>query len=314
MVAVVKRGDIGERVERLQVALEELGHDLPRYGCDGEAGGETFAAAGEFCRAHRLPVYEEELPTLLLEVVTAFAALLRHAPAGSLTTSSPTWPGAWLVDYRDQHRDRWGRQRAWEDVTGITLHQTACHFSSADALDRVAKIRAHAVILRNGSGVLNAPLNRVMYHGHAFNAHDVGLEIDGYYAGVEGDLGTFWKPKSRPDRKPMGASEEQIDNARAFCRWVVETVAARGGEVRYVHAHRQTHAGKPSDPGELIWKGIGLWCQEELGLSDGGPGFYVPHDRHKKAGPLSSSAGPGRPIPTEWDDRRVNTYDWRPAR
>jgi hypothetical protein len=317
MITPIEHGDESLAVESLQRALASLGHDLPRYGVDGQAGSETFAAFDEFCLAHGLPEFADTIPTIAVELVIAFAAVAGHAPA---KPAPPGLPGPWLHDFRELHVDRIGGSRDWADVTGITLHQTATNFSDETpererrALQRVSKIRAHFVILRGGAAAFNAPLTRYMAHGHAFNRHDVGIEIDGYYAGVEGDPATFWKPKSRPNRKPMGASEIQIEHAREVCRYIVETVAAHGGEVRHVHAHRQTAKRKPSDPGELIWREVGLWCEDQLGLSDGGAEFYVPHHRHKRRGGLSSKAGPGRPIPKEWDPNNVHPYRWRPKK
>jgi hypothetical protein len=112
----------------------------------------------------------------------------------------------------------------------------------------------------------------------------------------------------------MESSPKQVEAARALCRFIVETVAANGGEVKFVHAHRQTHRGKPSDPGELIWQDVALYCKTELGLTDEGPDFYVPHHSHKKRGGLSSKAGPGRPIPSQWDLDKTWDYRKRPKK
>ena len=309
----IVRGESGGHVKAYQVALETLGHDLPRYGADGDAGGETFSVTEEFTKRHGLEFddLDDEIPARVVELVHEYAA----PPTG---TTGTDWPGLWLHDFRDIRTDRIGRKRRWSDVTGITFHQTACCFLSdldpdeaklKRALARVAKVRAHFVGLRCGDFAYNAPLDRRMSHGHAFNRHDVGIEIDGYYGGVHDDLATFWRPKSRPNRKPMVPTPVQVENARAVCRYIVETVAANGGEVLYIHAHRQTHRGKPSDPGELIWRDVALWCKAELGLTDEGPDYYVPHHSHKKRGGLSSKAGPGRPIPKQWDPD--NTWDYR---
>ena len=48
----LKRGMTGEDVRRLQQRLMELGYELPRYGADGEYGGETVAAVKVF-QLHR---------------------------------------------------------------------------------------------------------------------------------------------------------------------------------------------------------------------------------------------------------------------
>lgn len=46
----LKRGMTGEDVRRLQQRLMELGYELPRYGADGEYGGETAQAVKAFQR------------------------------------------------------------------------------------------------------------------------------------------------------------------------------------------------------------------------------------------------------------------------
>ena len=66
--------------------------------------------------------------------------------------------------------------------------------------------------------------------------------------------------------------------------------------LRFVHAHRQSgyssHTKKANrilDPGSKIWTDVGVWTQEEHGLTDGGPGYHLRH-----ASPI--------PVP-EWDPR-----------
>ena len=313
---MISRGDSGGGVLELQKALESLGHDLPRYGVDGDAGSETFKAVEEFMYFRGEQDFFDEDGDVIDGELVAF--ILKIASEVPPPPPMPAWPGEWPHDLRNEHVSRQRRSRPWSKVTGITLHQTACCFLSsldptpkqiAKAIRRVAKIRAHAVVLRCGHTALNAPFDREMAHGHAFNKHDVGIEVDGYFAGVVGDGPTFWKPKSRPNRQPMESSPKQVESARELCRFIVETVAANGGEVKYIHAHRQTHRGKPSDPGELIWQDVALYCKNELGLSDEGPDFYVPHHSHKRRGGRSSKAGPGRPIPVQWD--LDNTWDYR---
>ena len=48
---------------------------------------------------------------------------------------------------------------------------------------------------------------------------------------------------------------------------------------------RQSSKMKANDPGPHIWKGVGQWALNELGLSDGGATFSV---------------GSGQPIPDSW--------------
>lgn len=182
--------------------------------------------------------------------------------------------------------------RPWPQISGITLHQTAC-LIGAPAM-RWAGVHAHLGVPRDGSIVHIYDFTDRVNHGHNFNAGDVGIEIDGYYAGVEGDLRTFWRPKEDPGRMPLELTPETILGARRAVEFVVEQVAAHGGAVRWIHAHRQSSAMRQSDPGSAIWKAVGIWAQTELGLSDAGDTF----------GP-GGTIGDGLAIPEAWDPARV---------
>ncbi|MBM7582832.1 N-acetyl-anhydromuramyl-L-alanine amidase AmpD [Caldicoprobacter guelmensis] len=54
-VDVMKKGDRGPAVERLQRLLIELGYQLPKYGVDGVFGAETEAAVNAFKKSAGLP-------------------------------------------------------------------------------------------------------------------------------------------------------------------------------------------------------------------------------------------------------------------
>lgn len=309
---MIRRGDNGDHVLELQRALIRCGHEMPRFGPDGWAGAETFETVEEFAHCSGVE-FDDTGDEIGDEIIAAILTAAAHTRSGI-----EGWPGPWLHDHRNDNRDKQRGKRAWDSITGITLHQTATCFLKSwtpderairRAIARVQKIKAHFVILRCGHASYNAPLDRIMAHGHAFNRHDVGIEVDGYFAGVHGDLATFWRPKSRPERQPMMSSPAQVESTRQVVRHIVEIVKKNGGEIKYIHAHRQTHRGKPSDPGQLIWQDVALWAQAEFGLTDGGADYYVPHHRDKQPGGLSSKAGPGRPIPREWNS--LNTWNYR---
>ena len=54
--SVLKKGDKGEAVKRMQELLLKEGYHLPKYGADGDFGGETFTALRQFQADHGLPV------------------------------------------------------------------------------------------------------------------------------------------------------------------------------------------------------------------------------------------------------------------
>ena len=86
----------------------------------------------------------------------------------------------------------------------------------------------------------------------------------------------------------MNLSTAQVDGAKATLQWIVNNVAANGGKMTHIHAHRQSSKDRQSDPGSLIWQTVGLWAQNTLGLSDAGAVFTV---------------GDGRALPEAWDAR-----------
>lgn len=217
----------------------------------------------------------------------------------------------------DRRPNRKSSLRPWKNVTGITLHQTAtCFLQYGDtnearlkrAIDRVCKISAHHVILRNGIDVWSNPYNYAASHAQWFNASDVGIEIDGWFAGVHGDIATFWKPASVTNRTPMELTQEQIDSTKDCIRHICAEVKANGGEIKYIHAHRQTSRKRISDPGSLIWQQIAIPMMEELDLHYGGPDFFVPTPDRAVVRGCSSSMGNGYPIPVEWDPTAKHRY------
>lgn len=178
--------------------------------------------------------------------------------------------------------------RPWSRVTGICLHQTACVLG--ERVERWDTVGAHVGITRAGKVIWLHDFNRVVAHGNGWNAQTVGIEIDGLYAGVEGRPETVWNDPSTPKRDVgLELPEVQADAARQVVRWIVRETAANGGAIKALVAHRQSSADRRDDPGSAIWQRVALPLHDELGLSDGGPGFRL---------------GDGMPIPEEWDATR----------
>lgn len=257
----------------IQQALIKLGYKLPKYGADGDIGPETLAALAKFADDRGLSralAPADYAPHLASATANAFAPI-------DITRDATKW--------KDKAR------RAWSAITGITLHQTACVLGDDPA--RWRGLDAHIGVTRGGKSLLVCPLDRVVWHGNLFNGPDVGVEIDGYYEGIEGNRRTLWNPPTDPGRAPLVPTAEQIAASRAVVRWIIAEVARNGGRVKYIHAHRQASNMRQSDPGSRIWRDVGVWAQRELGLSDGGDGYRV---------------GTGLAIPREWDDGRSGRY------
>ena len=121
------------------------------------------------------------------------------------------------------------------------------------------------------------------------------MEDDWFGSQASPNLKYYWKPKSKPNRKPMSVTDDQIASTLATIKWVMDEVEKRGGKLEYIHAHRQSSPTKTSDPGEKIWKTIALEAKRRWGLADGGPNF--------KSG--------GQPIPNDWDSDYTAKYRGR---
>lgn len=174
-------------------------------------------------------------------------------------------------------------RRPWSSVRGVTLHQTSCYMS--EHAERYFHTGAHAVVTPLGhTFILSCPTWRLI-HGDAFNSYDVGLEMMGAYEGIAGKPSTFWKGANC---HPMTPTPELVEAAKAVVRYWARLVAANGGKLRFIHAHRQGSPTRQSDPGSALWQAVALPLQEELGLT---------------AGPVGWATNGGRPIPEAWDPR-----------
>lgn len=283
MAKLMKKGDSGAAVVKLQEYLISLGFALPRFGADGGLGDETLTAVAQFRAERGLLANPDDVPgTVPVRVIEAIAAEVRAKATQSLPPN--------FIDVRGQH----GRpglskshpHRPWKQIAGITLHQTASLIGEKEST--WFSVPVHLGITRSGKVIQLYSFTDRVNHGHNLNAGDVGIEVDGFFEGVEGDDKTFWRPKSDPNRKPLRPTAEQIAATQAAVRWIRDTVNGFGGTLKFIHAHRQSSKDRQSDPGSRIWQAVGLWAQDTLGLGDGGKGFTV---------------GDGLPIPGAWDSR-----------
>lgn len=179
-------------------------------------------------------------------------------------------------------------RRDWSKVTGICLHQTACVLGERP--QRWINCGCHVGITRGGQTLWLHDFDERVVHGHLWNAQTVGIEVDGLYAGDEArPLQTTWDDPSTSHREsPLPLTNEAIAATRNAIRWIVNAVAAKGGRIRALVAHRQASRSRRNDPGSAIWKEVALPMMNELGLSDGGIGFKL---------------GDGYAIPECWDPR-----------
>ena len=282
---VMKRGDQGVDVREVQQALMELGYDLPRWGADGDLGSETLGAIAHFLRDHGAEADEDAdvVSDVALALVQNVLAATKAAPLG------PKLESGRFHDLRSMASQKnVGGRRAWKQITGVTLHQTACVLGERP--QRWATVGAHLGVTRAGQVIWMHDFEKIVWHGNGFNGHTIGIEMEGTYAGVEGDDRTFWRPKDEPNRKPQTPTIELVEAARATVRWVCQEVARHGGRIKQLVAHRQASNQRDSDPGSALWQQVAMPLHKELSLSDGGPGYTV---------------GNGYPIPEKWDPSRA---------
>jgi hypothetical protein len=281
----LKLGSKGSRVRQVQDRLLAVGETLPKWGPDGELGWETWHALMAFAQRAGLLVGwagaesgEGPVPAAVL------AALL------SPTGPAPTHGGPGSASVRDLTRDHAltkGRPgpRSAASIRGIVLHQTACRLGGRP--QRWWNVACHLGIGAGGEIFYVNHWSAYVWHANAANAFTLGIEIDGRYEGVEGRRKTLWGGGD-----PDVLDARRIRAARDGVRWLVETARAAGCPLTHVYAHRQFSASRRSDPGSAIWREVGTWAQQALGLV---------------AAP-SYTSGDGMPLPREWDPAGVVDY------
>jgi hypothetical protein len=284
-VSTLRKGDRGPHVRELQEKLPLLGFYLPRFGPDSHLGQETMGAVNALLASYRESPgvdIDEEISSEELALIDRLYQLRCESP--------PSRPRD-LQDLTEKAQAKSRiKRRPWSQVTGITLHQTACLLGSSAY--RWLGIPVHLGVSRLGDIFYLHPFDWVTYHGNGLNSSDVGIEVDGHFAGVEGDLKTYWRPAEDPNRQPLTPRPEQLESVREAVRWICEEVKRNGGQVRYLHAHRQSSGSRQSDPGSAVWGAVAPWARETLGLET----------------PLGKTLGSGRPIPAAWDPLATATY------
>jgi hypothetical protein len=277
----LKYGSKGAQVRTLQSDLVKLGFPLPKWGVDGDLGLETWNALRGFALSRGTTLADGDPGRAVpIPLVAAIRAAVAALPAPALPPK--------FFDVTNDHSGKQRRgARAWQVIDGIVLHQTAALLGPN--LKRWHDVAAHIGIPRDGKIILMNPLDQLIWHANSFNATTVGIEISGNFEGIDGDPSTLWAPGGGPHR----ATAAQIQAARDAVGWICAAIAAQGGNVRFLYAHRQSSTDRRADPGSRVWENVGLWGQQTLGLSAGKAGYKV---------------GTGRPIPREWDPSSTAAY------
>ena len=289
----LKIGDHGQGVLDVQRALLELGEHLPRWGDDGDFGTETLAAAESLFLKHALRAHGDPSPLQLDDGELALVFSLRDQHR-----AQPEYPLTDVVDRRAfaGHTGDYG-PRTWANVKGWCLHQTACTLSASHDIARCDRVTAHWVVYPDGRKFKLHDIDRIVAHGNGWNNQTIGIEIDGLFAGIEGDPKTVWDDPSTPWHETAGSvTVAQVEAVKQIIRADHAEILRHCGKPTVIVAHRQSSGTRPNDPGSKVWQQIAMPMIAALGLDDGGPGFAI----KDKAG--------GLPIPVEWDSTRTGFH------
>ena len=193
---VLKKGSRAPLVLAVQNKLISLGFALPRFGADGSLGDETLLAYGAFLVSQGLRTPSDEPPHT---VTPAGLAALDAAVA------NPVAPPPHHFDERAKHRHA-GRStatpfRTWAKTTAVVLHQTASTLGESPA--RWHAVPIHLGVTRAGKVIQLYDFTEVCNHANGLNGRGVGIELDGYFAGIEGRPETLWQPdRHNPPENP----------------------------------------------------------------------------------------------------------------
>lgn len=269
-------GSSGPHIRKLQVALEGCGLALPKGGVDGILGNETWTKIEAVAGVDELRT-NKPLPQAIVDLVLTRGS----GNSAPIDLVKPTG----LVRVQGDPGDVHGI-RQWRDITDIVLHQTGTWMT--DKPDRFRTMNAHIGILANHETpiVQVQDLRAYMHHANSANRFSVGIEINGLFPG----LAREFDPKVHT---APGPTPSQIANARLAVTYVCDTVSHHGGKVRYIIPHRCVSSTRRSDPGELAWKGVGVWSMRNTSV--GGR-------------PYGWTRGTGRPVPREWDSSSTHPY------
>ena len=166
-------------------------------------------------------------------------------------------------------------------VDTLVLHQMACCVRRKDPLRSYLSIASHFVILADGRILQLHPINRNVWASHGFNGTSVAVEFAGNFPDTRGK---WWRGETFGRDRPTVA---QFEAGRALVLHLKNTMG-----LRRVVTHRQSYGTKENDPGPDIWREVGQWAVDRLGLSDGGPGYKI---------------GKGSPIPASWRKPQVHS-------
>ena len=275
----------GPAVRRLQELLLELGYDVGPYGADGAFGEDTLRAVMAW-QGSSPGLTSPRRPTGVVDD-KVWDALEQQVSA-----SCPPRNSFDIIDTtRDHDHPRLYRAarspRPWAQITGVTLHQTACIL--ADRPGRWGTLNAHVGVFQDGAIIVVNKLTDFIWHAQGLSHTTIGVEFNGNFPGVAFDRRTWWPPGGPMCELTPG----QLAAIPRLFEYLKAEFEAHGSTWKHVHAHRQASKDRRADPGQEIWREVAIPWIEALGASDGGPDYTY---------------GTGRPIPHEWNPAYPSRY------
>lgn len=264
----------GPAVKRVQELLLDCGHELD---VDGVYGPATSIAVIQFQRDNNL------LSDGICGPKTLGVLLDGADGPVECDTYQP------IIDIRDTHnRPRlYARQRTWDEISGVTLHQTGCGMPRNPL--RWGRLNAHIGLTQEGQVIIVNDPTAMIWHAQGLSKSTIGIEIEGNYPGLCGRKNTLW----RGGGGPHGLNSDMLTAAGYLFEWLQNAFSEHNENWDFIHAHRQSANSRIADPGQEIWKKIAIPWIQETGATDGGEHFRL---------------GGGRTVPREWDSYRKQRY------
>lgn len=221
-----------------------------------------------------------------------------------------------LRDLKHKARVRGGvpTLRDPKTITGLTGHQAAKLFAiaryqiqAAGGDIRLAKAKraletaCHSMAFATGEYVIAAPFRLWVEHGNGLNPTDLGMEVDGAWAGLADDPTTTPREdiKTTWGGKPSPITDLAIETARACLLATVELAWEEGCPIEFLNLHRQSSGDRRADPGETLTKEVYTWGAAKLRLK------MRPWMTWPKSTPRAKD---GSPIPRQWHPDGVGDY------
>jgi len=180
--------------------------------------------------------------------------------------------------------------RLWAQIFGVVFHQTGCYLGENP--ERWARVNCHYGLTREGKVIKVNPETYFIWHAQGLSKYNIGIEVDGHYAGIEGNPNTVWK--DGPSICNLSAG--QIMGLELLKDHLKAQFLLNAAEWKNIFAHRQSSEDRRSDPGSEIWQ-VALSWAKDLNL-----------DRDKFDGGCTYKKGTGSTIPKAWDIQRAGKY------